>query len=206
MAPMRHRRSASFTTWYPRHRRAAKTAGSAWARTSGKVQNSVRDVAVANGILFVCNEPDSLVNLYSLADGTFLGSSNPLDDKPTHLEIQNGGLYVSAGPLLYWGQFPTTVSGALSSPLLSLTPVTITPPRRRQQNRRNLVQQRRHPVPCTCRFKRAPAAHLGAHFQLRGDAEFARRPCRHLSTARNSWPAVPIRLRHPRVRPLHFRL
>ncbi|HEV3198564.1 MAG TPA: hypothetical protein VGZ73_11665 [Bryobacteraceae bacterium] len=89
-----------------------------------KVQNSVRDVAVANGILFVCDEPDSLVNLYSLADGTFLGSSNKLSDKPTHLEIQNGGLYVSAGSLLYWGQLPAKVSGAS----LSLSQIALTPP------------------------------------------------------------------------------
>jgi hypothetical protein len=94
---------------------------------SNKVQNSVRDVAIANGILFVCNEPDSVVNLYSLADGAFLGASNVLAEKPTHFTIQNGGLYVSAGTTLYWGPLPTTVSGALSSPLLSLAPVTLTP-------------------------------------------------------------------------------
>lgn len=96
--------------------------------TTDKVLNSVRDVAVANGILFVCDEPDSLVNMYSLADGTFLGSSNKLAGKPTHLDIQNGGLYVSAGSLLYWGQLPITVSGALSGAPWSLTQVAVTPP------------------------------------------------------------------------------
>lgn len=95
---------------------------------TGKIQNSVRDVAVANGILFVCNEPASVVNLYSLADGTFLGTSNVLSDKPTHLAIQNGGLYVSAGALLFWGPLPITVAGALSGPSLSLTEVALTPP------------------------------------------------------------------------------
>ena len=64
---------------------------------AGKVKNSVRDVCVANGILFVCDEPDSLINLYSLADGTFLGSSNKLSSPPTHFEVWNGGLYASAG-------------------------------------------------------------------------------------------------------------
>ena len=39
----------------------------------GKVKNSVRDVAVANGILLVCDEPDKVINLYSLADGSYLG-------------------------------------------------------------------------------------------------------------------------------------
>jgi hypothetical protein len=92
-----------------------------------KTQNSVRDVAIANGILFVCDEPACVINLYSLADGTFLGASNVLADKPTHLCIQNGGLYVCAGQTLYWGQLPTTVNGALSSPMLSLTPVNLTP-------------------------------------------------------------------------------
>lgn len=95
--------------------------------TTGKVQNSVRDVAIANGILFVCNEPASVINLYSLADGRFLGSSNLLGDKPTHLAIQNGGLYVSAGSLLYWGQLPVTVCGAISGAMLSLSEVALTP-------------------------------------------------------------------------------
>ena len=63
----------------------------------------------------------------SLADGAFLGASNVLAEKPTHLTIQNGGLYVSAGTILYWGRLPTTVSGALSSPMLSLAPVTCRP-------------------------------------------------------------------------------
>jgi len=93
---------------------------------SGKVQNSVRDVAVANGFLFVCDEPGSAVNLYSLADGTFLGTSNALSGKPTHLEIQNGGLFVSAGSLLYWGELPP--SGSTAPPSLSLQEVALIPP------------------------------------------------------------------------------
>lgn len=72
-------------------------------RVKVKVQNSVRDVAVANGILFVCDEPDKVVNLYSLADGSYLGCSKPLGELRTHLAIDNGGIYVSAGSALYWG-------------------------------------------------------------------------------------------------------
>jgi hypothetical protein len=64
--------------------------------SSGKVQNSVRDVAIANGILFVCDEPEKVVDLYALADGRYLGSSNALSTSPTHLATNNGGLYVSA--------------------------------------------------------------------------------------------------------------
>ena len=51
----------------------------------GKVENSVRDVGIANGILLVCDEPDKIVSLYSLSDGSYLGSSNPLGSAPTHL-------------------------------------------------------------------------------------------------------------------------
>ena len=58
----------------------------------GSVKNSVRDVAIANGILLVCDEPENVVNLYSLTDGSYLGSSNALADGPTHLAINNGGL------------------------------------------------------------------------------------------------------------------
>jgi hypothetical protein len=89
-----------------------------------KVQNSVRDVAVANGMLFVCDEPDKVINLYSLADGSYLGCSNRLKQSPTHLAIDNGGLYVSAGSELHWGQLP-----AFSAPAsLALQPIALSPP------------------------------------------------------------------------------
>ena len=91
---------------------------------NGKVKNSVRDVAIANGILFVCDEPDQVINLYSLADGSYLGSSNALTKAPTHLAINNGGLYVSAGSNLYWGQLPQSASSAS----LGLQTITPTPP------------------------------------------------------------------------------
>lgn len=91
---------------------------------NGKVKNSVRDVAIANGILLVCDEPENVVNLYSLADGSYLGSSNALADGPTHLAINNGGLYVSAGSTLYWGQLPPSTSSAS----LTLQTITPTPP------------------------------------------------------------------------------
>jgi hypothetical protein len=89
-----------------------------------KVENSVRDVAVANGILFVCNEPKQVINLYSLKDGSFLGASNQLSNSPTHLSTYNGGLYVSAGPGLYWAQLPPSAS----SPAPTLQPIALTPP------------------------------------------------------------------------------
>jgi len=96
--------------------------GLAASLDKGNVKNSVRDVAVANDILFVCDEPQQLVNLYSLVDGSYLGSSNVLADAPTHLALDNGGLFVSAGSTLYWGPLPQSTSSA------SLSLQTITPP------------------------------------------------------------------------------
>lgn len=72
-----------------------------------KPQNSVRDVAAANGTLYVCDEVGMTVNAYSLGDGTFLGSSNPLPSHPTHIAISSTGLFVSAGSTLWWAALPT---------------------------------------------------------------------------------------------------
>jgi hypothetical protein len=90
----------------------------------GKVKNSVRDVAIANGILFVCNEPEKVVDLYTLSDGSYLGPSNKLNASPTHFAIDHGGLYVSAGPNLYWAQLPQNPS--LAS--LPLQPISMVVP------------------------------------------------------------------------------
>jgi hypothetical protein len=67
-----------------------------------KVLNSVRDVAISNGVLLVCDEPSDVIRLYSLADGTYLGAGPALPKSPTHLAIFSNGLYVSAGSQLYW--------------------------------------------------------------------------------------------------------
>jgi hypothetical protein len=83
---------------------------------SNKVQNSVRDVAIYGGVLFVCDEPSSMLRLYTTAAGntagTYLGSGSTLSGSPTHLALQGGGLYVSAGDTLYW-------SGLVSPPTLT---------------------------------------------------------------------------------------
>jgi hypothetical protein len=102
----------------------AKRRGLGVTFDSSKVQNSVRDVAITSGFLFVCDEPDSVINMYSLADGAFIGSSNMLTGKPTYLAIQNGGLYVSAGSQLYWGQLPSSAQGTA----LSLQAIALMPP------------------------------------------------------------------------------
>ncbi|MBV9761467.1 MAG: hypothetical protein JO340_12955 [Acidobacteriaceae bacterium] len=87
----------------------------------GKVQNSVRDVAVWSGTLFVCDEPDSLIRLYSLSGGTYLGQAGPgLTTKPTHLSVQNGGLYVSAGAALLWSALSTSPASLNFKQILSI--------------------------------------------------------------------------------------
>jgi hypothetical protein len=91
---------------------------------SGKVKNSVRGVAIANGILFVCDEPGKVVNFYALTDGRHLGSSTALSASPTHLSIAAGGLYVSAGPALYWARLPPNPPPAS----LALQAISVTPP------------------------------------------------------------------------------
>jgi hypothetical protein len=91
---------------------------------SGKVKNSVRGVAIASGILFVCDEPGKVVDFYALTDGRYLGCSTALSASPTHLSIAGGGLYVSAGSTLYWAQLPPSPSPAS----LALQAIRVTPP------------------------------------------------------------------------------
>lgn len=102
---------------------AAQYGGLAVSPMTGKVQNSVRDVLIANGMLFVCDEPSKVVRIYSLPGGDYLGASTPLPASPTHLAVQNGGLHVSAGAGLYWSPLPApgpnpvlTFQAVLSAP------------------------------------------------------------------------------------------
>jgi len=96
-------------------------------KTKTKVAHSVRDVAVAGGFLFVCDEVEKVVKLYWLTDGSYLGASAALGQSPTHLAIDNGGLYVSAGSALYWGQLPQSPPSP-QAPALNLDQVDVTPP------------------------------------------------------------------------------
>jgi len=89
-----------------------------------KVQNSVRDLAIATDILFVCDEVHESINIYSLKDGSFLTQAK-LDGNPTHLAIYNGGLFVSAGTKLFWGQLPVQPGATLVLAQVSLTPLGI---------------------------------------------------------------------------------
>jgi hypothetical protein len=93
-----------------------------------KVQNSVRDLAISNGVLLVCDEPSDLVRLYSLSNGNYLGASPALKKGPTHLAIFGNGLYVSAGDQLYWSALsnPPTPQG-LSFQSVLAAPAAINP-------------------------------------------------------------------------------
>lgn len=83
------------------------------AAAAPKVQNSVRDLAVWDKVLLVCDEPAKVLRLYALKDGTYLGASAALAAAPTHLALFSGGLYVSAGSALYWSALasPPTAAG-----------------------------------------------------------------------------------------------
>jgi hypothetical protein len=88
--------------------------------------HSVRDVAIARGILFVCDEADSRIKMYALKSGAPLGSAS-LIAGPTHLAIFNGGLWVSARQGLWWSALPRSASKAS----LSFKSVTIGVPRKK---------------------------------------------------------------------------
>jgi hypothetical protein len=75
-----------------------------------KPTNSVRGVAISDGILFVCDEVDAQVNMYNLNGGAPL-TPTAVAGSPTHLAVSNG-LWVSAGEGLYWSALPTALSGA----------------------------------------------------------------------------------------------
>jgi len=84
-----------------------------------KVQNSVRDVALANGILSVVDEPGGCVRMYDPSTGEYHGKSTGALKSPTHLLIQGATLYVTAGAEIWSGALPTDPS----NPTLALTSV-----------------------------------------------------------------------------------
>jgi hypothetical protein len=97
---------------------------------SGKVQNSVRDVAVNGGILYVCDEPSSMLRLYTAGGstpGTYLGSGSTLPGSPTHLSLQSPGLYVSANNTLLWCYLIPPTPGQMNPWNLFFQPVLTVP-------------------------------------------------------------------------------
>ena len=93
-----------------------------------KVENSVRDLAIFGSVLFVCDEPEKVIRLYSLPDGNYLGASSPLPKSPTHLAIYSNGLYVSAGDQLYWSSLSNPPAPAgLSFQSVLIAPAATSP-------------------------------------------------------------------------------
>jgi hypothetical protein len=69
---------------------------------TGPAQNSVRDVLINNGLLYVADEPGNAVNIYYLTDqppktqGQLQGQiTNTNLQSPTHLLANDGGLYIA---------------------------------------------------------------------------------------------------------------
>jgi len=70
-----------------------------------KVQNSVRDVIVASGVLYVADEAGNAVRMYDLGTGVPLGLT--VIPSPIHLAVQGGTLYVGSGDSVYSGALVT---------------------------------------------------------------------------------------------------
>jgi hypothetical protein len=75
-----------------------------------KVQHSVRDVGLANGILFVVDEPGGCVRMYDPSTGEYHGKSTGSLKAPTHLLIQGTTMYVTAGSEIWTSPLPTDPS------------------------------------------------------------------------------------------------
>jgi len=93
----------------------AKSQGGLDVTTTGtgaseKVQNSVRDLAIANGILFVVDEPGGCVRMYDPSTGTYQGKSTGALKSPTHLLVQGTTMYVTAGSDIWSSPLPTDSS------------------------------------------------------------------------------------------------
>jgi len=87
--------------------------------TDEKVQNSVRDVGFANGLLFVVDEPGGCVRMYDPSTGEYHGKSTGALKSPTHLLIQGTTLYVTAGSEIWTAALPTDPS----NPTLAFTSI-----------------------------------------------------------------------------------
>jgi hypothetical protein len=81
-----------------------------------KVQNSVRGVALSEGVLYVADEGGSAVRMYDAATGVPLGSTAL--DRPVHLVVHSGNLYVTSGDSIFCGScvtLPATIPAVPAS-------------------------------------------------------------------------------------------
>jgi hypothetical protein len=71
------------------------------SKSKQKVQNSVRDVIIANRVLYVADEAGNAVRMYDAGTGVPLGST--AIPSPIHFAVRNGNLYVGSGDSVYSG-------------------------------------------------------------------------------------------------------
>jgi hypothetical protein len=75
-----------------------------------KVQNSVRGVALNDGVLYVADEGGNAVRMFDAATGVPLGATTI--EGPVHLLVQGNNLYVTSGNSIYCGpcvSLPSTI-------------------------------------------------------------------------------------------------
>lgn len=71
-----------------------------------KIQHSVRDVVLCNGLLCVVDEAAGVIRLYDPASGDYRGCSNAVGE-PTHLLARGTSLFVVSGKQVWMGTPPT---------------------------------------------------------------------------------------------------
>lgn len=84
-------------------------AAAAGTGASEKIQHSVRDVVLCNGVLCVADEAAGVVRLYDPTSGDYWGASTAVGSV-THLLAQGDALLVGAGDRIWTGS-PATQSG-----------------------------------------------------------------------------------------------
>lgn len=72
---------------------------------NAKIQHSVRDVVMCNGVLCVVDEADGVIRLYDPTSGDYLGCSNAIGE-PTHLLARGNNLFVSSDKQVWMGTPP----------------------------------------------------------------------------------------------------
>jgi hypothetical protein len=99
-----------------------KEGGLDFSPKTGAISNSVRDVAICNGVLCVADEVAQLVKMYDLGTGNFLGANTgTLTAGPIHLLVQGSNLYAGVGSAVYVGS-PVQSGGQWT---LNLAPVDL---------------------------------------------------------------------------------
>jgi hypothetical protein len=83
-------------------------------KSKQKVQNSVRDLVFANGVLYVADEAGNAVRMYDPETGVPWGSTEI--QSPIHLAVQNGDIYVGSQGSVFSGTLATPPQNPPFSP------------------------------------------------------------------------------------------